>query len=93
MARPYDAPRIKDVAYAHRKTRLLSFDSASDTLKAQAGRLASCGFYYLGKTYTQLHISPRLHYFCMFDMQLFFNFAFYRFINYTYEVNFSPCEN
>lgn len=61
MARHYDAPRIKDVAYAHRKTRLLSFDSAPDTLKAQAGRLASCGFYYLGKTYTQLHISPRLH--------------------------------
>ena len=56
MARPYDAPRIKDVAYAHRKTRLLSFDSAPDTLKAQAGRLASCGFYYLGKTYL-----PRLH--------------------------------
>ena len=62
MARHYDAPRIKDVAYAHRKTRLLSFDSAPDTLKAQAGRLASCGFYYLGKTYTYyIHNYTILH--------------------------------
>ena len=45
-----DSARIKNIAYASVKTRILSFDSAPENLKKQAGRLAQDGFYYLGET-------------------------------------------
>lgn len=44
-----DSARIKNIAYASVKTRILSFDSAPENLKKQAGRLAQDGFYYLGE--------------------------------------------
>lgn len=44
-----ETARIKNIAYASVKTRILSFDSAPENLKKQAGRLAQDGFYYLGE--------------------------------------------
>uniref|UniRef100_K1R9L2 Baculoviral IAP repeat-containing protein 3 n=1 Tax=Magallana gigas TaxID=29159 RepID=K1R9L2_MAGGI len=51
-----DSARIINIAYASVKTRILSFDSAPENLKKQAGRLAQDGFYYLASS------SPRYRY-------------------------------
>lgn len=58
MAHGQHTSRVKHIAYASVKTRILSFDSAPEGLKILKDKLASAGYFYQGK---ELTLSYRIH--------------------------------